>query len=262
MKHLVNGIELNVRSWGQGPAVLMIHGLGTNHHCFDEAARYVDTTRHRLVLPDLPGFGESDQREDLDYSMASLAQTLGQLLDQLEICEYHVVAHSMGGAVALLLAETHRPLSFACAEGNLVPEDAFMSGKISRLKEQRFVSVYSKWISLVEQSLDASSPDQNALFVSSLHQTSPLCLHRASRSCHALTTSGELARRFAELTCPRLYLLGEHSQRARGVPAVVTDQKVPVVTIPGQGHFLMERADLFYDELVAFVETATDKAVR
>jgi pimeloyl-ACP methyl ester carboxylesterase/membrane protein DedA with SNARE-associated domain len=60
--------------------------------------------KRRMIVPDLPGFGNSTH-EIADYSIRAHAIYLEELLDQLGIEKVHLVAHSMGGGVALKLAQ-------------------------------------------------------------------------------------------------------------------------------------------------------------
>ncbi|MCY3932668.1 MAG: alpha/beta fold hydrolase [Acidobacteria bacterium] len=58
----------------------------------------------RTIAPDLPGFGASDHRV-ADYSSRGHADSTLKLLDRLEVERFHVLGFSMGGAVALHLAD-------------------------------------------------------------------------------------------------------------------------------------------------------------
>lgn len=58
----------------------------------------------RTIAPDLPGFGASDHRV-ADYSSRGHADSTLRLLDRLNVERFHVLGFSMGGAVALHLAD-------------------------------------------------------------------------------------------------------------------------------------------------------------
>lgn len=62
-----------------------------------------DALRRRTIAPDLPGFGASDHRV-ADYSSRGHADSTLRLLDRLDVERFHVLGFSMGGAVALHLA--------------------------------------------------------------------------------------------------------------------------------------------------------------
>lgn len=251
-----NGIDLNVDVVGHGLEVLlMLHGLGASRRCFEEAPSHLDPSRFTLVMPDLPGFGESSVPDGLDLSMASIASAMEAVVASLSTRDIHIVAHSMGGGVGLLLADapTLRVRSFISAEGNLVAEDAVMSSKVSRLKESVFSKVFTKWLAMVEDSLGQDSVRQHELFLESLAATPPKVIHRTSTSCWALTLSGELAERFLALDCPKLYIVGEKTLLERSLPDPVTQAEVSIVTVPGVDHFVMENADAFYGAVRQFL---------
>jgi len=101
------------------PTLLLLHGSPGDAGNFWKLAQALPD-RYRLVAPDLPGFGDSEQHVP-DYSIAAHADYVIQLLDALEIDAVHVVAFSMGGGVAAHLAE-HAPqrvlsMSFVAAIG-------------------------------------------------------------------------------------------------------------------------------------------------
>ena len=90
---------------GDGPPVLLITGLG-GRHSFWAALKPQLTPRFRVVTFDHPGCGDSEAPGD-DLSVADLAALAVALLDRLEIDRASVVGHSMGGAIAQVLALDH-----------------------------------------------------------------------------------------------------------------------------------------------------------
>lgn len=100
-KVAVNGVRIARVEAGRGEAVLLLHGLGGSHDDWrlqlPEFAR-----RHRVVVPDLRGFGASDRREP--FTIQQHARDMLGLMSALGIARAHVVGLSMGGAVALEMA--------------------------------------------------------------------------------------------------------------------------------------------------------------
>jgi pimeloyl-ACP methyl ester carboxylesterase len=88
---------------GSGPAILLIHGFGTNtftwRHVLPDLAR-----DHRVVAVDMKGFGKSDKPLDERYSARDQAELLIELILARDLSNLTVVGHSYGGGVALLLA--------------------------------------------------------------------------------------------------------------------------------------------------------------
>jgi len=87
---------------GEGPALLLIHGIGD---CSDTWRNIIpDLARdHRVIAPDLLGHGRSDKPR-ADYSVAAYANGMRDLLSVLEVDRCTVIGHSLGGGVAMQFA--------------------------------------------------------------------------------------------------------------------------------------------------------------
>ncbi|MFN7983568.1 MAG: alpha/beta fold hydrolase [Vicinamibacterales bacterium] len=83
--------------------ILLIHGSPGRKEDLDGLARILSRDA-RVIVPDLPGFGTST-RDIPDYSFRAHARYIDALLERLDIPRVHVVAHSMGGGVALNLVD-------------------------------------------------------------------------------------------------------------------------------------------------------------
>lgn len=98
----VGDYDLFVAEAGQGPPLLLIHGLAGDHHAWDpQIAAW--SQRFRVVAPDSRGAGRSTQRDE-PISTAAMARDFLGLLDALEIDAAHVVGRSMGGSIAQHMA--------------------------------------------------------------------------------------------------------------------------------------------------------------
>jgi len=86
-------------------AVLMLHAATGDRSAWLRFARHLDP-RFALVIPDLPGHGGSSAELHLDYSIGAQAGRIKELLCNLTVGRVHLVANSMGGAIALHLAAT------------------------------------------------------------------------------------------------------------------------------------------------------------
>jgi pimeloyl-ACP methyl ester carboxylesterase/membrane protein DedA with SNARE-associated domain len=85
------------------PVVVLLHGSPGNSKDFNSLAPEL-AKHYRVIRPDLPGFGESTH-EVPDYSIHTHARYVLALLDKLNIERAHIVGFSMGGGVALNIAE-------------------------------------------------------------------------------------------------------------------------------------------------------------
>lgn len=99
---------------GKGPVIVLVHGFaGYKEYWLDLARRLVQD--HRVVIPDLPGWGESQRRDDADYGVAAQAQRLRAFLDALALDDVLLVGHSMGGHISGLDAANGDPRVAALA---------------------------------------------------------------------------------------------------------------------------------------------------
>lgn len=86
-----------------GVPVVLLHGFGGDKDNWSIYAPQI-TGKHRLISPDLPGFGENDRSLDRDYDVATQSHRLAQFLEALGISKCHLGGNSMGGFIALQFA--------------------------------------------------------------------------------------------------------------------------------------------------------------
>jgi len=92
--HTIRGRRLHVRDIGQGPAIVMIHGLAGQMRNFAAVVPLL-AAGHRLVLIDRPGSGHSPGRGD--DSLTDQAAIVAELIDRLGLDRPLIVGHSLLG---------------------------------------------------------------------------------------------------------------------------------------------------------------------
>ncbi len=98
----IDGRRANVVEMGDGPPLLLVHGLsGCWQNWLENIPRFART--HRVIAPDLPGFGASEMPRE-EISIDGYARFLENLCDALSIDAAAVVGNSMGGHIASELA--------------------------------------------------------------------------------------------------------------------------------------------------------------
>jgi pimeloyl-ACP methyl ester carboxylesterase len=88
---------------GQGEPVILLHGIPTWGYLWQGLLPAL-TKSHRVLIPDLLGFGYSDKSDRFDRSLARQAEMIATWLEQLGVVRASLVAHDIGGGVALRLA--------------------------------------------------------------------------------------------------------------------------------------------------------------
>ncbi len=105
-----DGVRLHYAVKGQPPGderspLMLVHGFPLTGSLWSELAEVL-RTRGLVVVPDLRGFGRSSVPAG-PYTMERMAADLVNLLDSLALSSVYVAGHSMGGYVALAMAELY-----------------------------------------------------------------------------------------------------------------------------------------------------------
>jgi pimeloyl-ACP methyl ester carboxylesterase len=108
---------------GQGPVLLLLHGLGCDHTTWEPVIDAL-AKRYTVIAPDLLGHGQS-AKPRADYSVGGYANAMRDLITVLGIDKVTVVGHSFGGGIAMQFAyqfpeRTERLI--LVASGGLGPE--------------------------------------------------------------------------------------------------------------------------------------------
>jgi pimeloyl-ACP methyl ester carboxylesterase len=113
----VGRLTVSTLTMGEGPDVLLLHGLGSSKASFLDTAAALSRSGYRVHALDLPGFGSSS-KGPAAYGATFFARTVFGVMDALGIASAHVVGNSMGGRVAIEMAlqrpERVRALALLC----------------------------------------------------------------------------------------------------------------------------------------------------
>lgn len=225
--------------------IVFLHGLACSRESFRHVFDFPYFSHMSLLLFDLIGFGTSSKPEQFSYTMEEHAYLCEQVLTQLPPCKLHIVVHSMGGAVGLLFSPRlfDRVQSFANLEGNLISEDC---GLLSRgIASVQFEEYRSQGFEEHKQQF-ADNP------VLRFDQSTPQAVYYSAQSLVKWSDSGELLKRFIQLSCKACYLFGEENHSMSVLQKLDT---IPTSMIHGSGHNMMvENPTEFYAKLAEFIE--------
>ncbi|USQ86808.1 alpha/beta hydrolase [Streptomyces phaeoluteigriseus] len=227
---------------GEEPARVYVHGLGAVSAVYHaHVAARPELAGRRSLFVDLPGHGISDRPQDFGYTLEEHADALAAALDAAGVAGAELVAHSMGGSVAIVLAHRRPDLvaRLVVTEANLdafPPTTAGSSGITSYTEEEFVDGGHARVLGEV-----------GPLWAATMRLADPRGLHR---SAVGLRRGSEPVMREI-LTgldkVERVYLHGELSGPLEGVDALEA-AGVRIMTVPDAGHNIM------FDHPDAFVQ--------
>jgi haloacetate dehalogenase len=144
---LPSGISLRVRTAGQGPVVLLLHGYPQTHICWHEVAPRLVNAGFHVVLSDLRGYGDSDKppsdQTHQPYSKREMANDQALLMRYLGHNKFHLVGHDRGARVAHRLARDFPGSVATVSFLDIVPTEYMYTQT-----DQRFATGYYHWFFL------------------------------------------------------------------------------------------------------------------
>ncbi len=234
-------ISYNFREEAEEP-ILFIHGLGCSKESFKDVWNFAEFENYTILTFDLLGFGDSSKPKAFSYTMEEHAEICKLIIEKFGLEQIHLVGHSMGGAIGLLLIEKipSKIVSFINLEGNLIGEDCTYSREAVRYSLEDFEGgVFEDFKSGIEDGKDlaaSTSPSTRRVFYNWLSKSDAYAFYRSSESLVEWSDSRELLKMFVELDIKRCYVFGEMN---KNLPVIKMLGDVPKVEISNSGHFMM-----------------------
>jgi haloalkane dehalogenase len=102
----VEDATIALRVFGQGPAVVLVHGFPVHGYTWHKLLPKLSETLTCYVV-DLPGLGDSDWSERTDFTFTAQAHRLKILFESLHLNSCALIAHDTGATIARLLTLLH-----------------------------------------------------------------------------------------------------------------------------------------------------------
>ena len=270
-------LRLHYLDWGnaQAPPLLLIHGNRDHAHNWDWTAARLQH-RYHIIAPDLRGHGDSQWSRGSMYAPAEYVYDIAQLVHQQRLAPLRIVAHSLGGLVALQytgifpelverLAVIEGWASVLAARGRPRPPERMRAWvetqrSLAARRPRRYASME-----------DASQRMQEANPHLSPDQVRHLTIHGANQNedgtytwkfdnyvhaGHAFDLPPEdVIELWHNITCPVLLITGAESwARSWSDPQELTDRFTDAryTVVEGAGHWVQ------HDQLDRFVDLVDD----
>jgi len=242
-----DGLELEVREQGGGPALILVHGFGGAKEDF---APHLDSLAadHRVITLDLRGHGESDGPDDpARYSLDRFAADLHSVLDALEVASGRFLGHSMGGMIVrrFVLAHPERvdALVFMDTSPGAPP------GLDREIIELGVQIANEQGMDELKRVMDAFGPLDTPSYLRMLEEDPGYrefgdakwaTLSRGMYTAMMVENCDQPDQLAAldAVTCPTMVLVGEEDERFLGVSRQMSEQiaGAEFVVIPAAGH--------------------------
>jgi magnesium chelatase accessory protein len=97
------GLRWHVTEAGQGPVLLLLHGTAASGHSWRRLLPAL-ARQFRVIVPDLPGHGQTSAPRAAGFALPAMARALGALLEVLEAAPVLAAGHSAGAAILARMA--------------------------------------------------------------------------------------------------------------------------------------------------------------
>jgi pimeloyl-ACP methyl ester carboxylesterase len=243
---------------GERAPVVALHGFGSTKEDWFDLAAHPAVASRRFLAWDAPGCGASRTNNPSAVSVPFLVRTAEAVLDWVGADRFHLVGHSMGGLTGLLLAARHpdRVLSFTAVEGNLAPEDCFLSRKVLTHAHDDPEAFLDAFVERARRSMEPGS----GLYAAGLRaKVAAEVVRPIFASMVELSDGGDLLATFLGLPSPRLFVHGEHNSGLRYLPALA-QAGVNVAGIDRSGHWPMYTHPVaLWDRIASFIDEAEER---
>jgi len=205
----LGGLRLRYRDEGQGPALMLVHGVGSRLESWDGVIAALGG-RYRTVRLDLRGHGLSDKPAG-PYSLGDFVGDVTGLLDHLGIARCHLAGFSLGGLIAQGFALSHpgrldHLVLLSTVAGRTDEERARVADRLvvvdKGLPGDHFRNSLSRWFT---DAYLAANPDVIARAEAGNKANDP----KAYAAAYRVLATSDLADRLHEVTAPTLVATGE-----------------------------------------------------
>jgi pimeloyl-ACP methyl ester carboxylesterase len=239
---------MSVRRTGSGRELVWIHGLGESSTSFEPVIAKLPQFAHTLV--DLPGYGRSAWPDE-PFGLEALADHLAAWLKARPLAT--VLGHSMGGVLAVMLAERGAASAIVDIDGNVTRADCTFSAQATAGSETDFVA---RDFAAMRDRIYRDGVADPALrtYHAAMCFAQPRTFYKQASDLVALSATESMAPRLAALTIPALFIAGVPRGISEQSRAALEHHRVRWIGIEPAGHWVyLDQLDAFATAVSQFV---------
>lgn len=141
----IKNLNINYVDYGneKGKTIVLLHGWGQNIEMMKPLTTMLQKD-FRIVILDLPGFGESDTPQII-YTIYDYVEIVKKLLEELKIEKPIMIGHSFGGKITLAYASKYNCEKIVLLASPFKKEIKKLSLKVKILKKLKKVPILNKF---------------------------------------------------------------------------------------------------------------------
>jgi pimeloyl-ACP methyl ester carboxylesterase len=236
----VDGTHVEIagmRRDGTGEPLVFLHGFDSTKEDYADVVQQAELSDRPVLAYDAPGCGATTCSDLESVTVPFLVAVAGRVLDAAGIGRCHLVGHSMGGLTALRVADRDpsRVAGFVDIEGNLAPEDCFLSRQVIDHQHPDPEGFLTEFTDRVWSSRFAAS----SLYAVGLpSKVRAAAVRPILESMVELSDHGDLLQEFLALPLPRMFMYGEQNRSLSYLPTLAA-HGIALAEVPRSGHFPM-----------------------
>ena len=265
MKAKVNDFEMYYEDIGEGPPLVLIHGMGGDSSEWSlltpELSKEV-----RCIAVDLRGHGKSE-KPDQPYTQDMFADDVAALLDALGVDKAYICGLSMGGFVALKMALNHpkkvRGLILIDTAARMPTKSIEVGARWAKIFAEKGLEAYieAEIRDIFHPMFARRHKDMVNLFAESMKTRDASTIARIQQGY--LKSPLAIENDIKKIKVPTLIIHGREDEVVPVEEAEFMHRQIPnsqIAIIPFSGHAaLLERKDFFIDVILYFIEESEKK---
>lgn len=233
MRINIDGININYMDEGTGDAVLLLHGWGGSIQTMIPIANILNG-KCRVIVPDLPGFGESDMPKE-PWNSYDYAQCIKKFIDALGLNSIMLFGHSHGGRISIILSSMYNFVK------KLILIDS--AGIIPKRKLKYYIRVYSfKLLKKIYVAFSKGDSKEEKLekFYKKYGSTDYRESQGVMRNTMVKVINDNLVDLLPDIKAPTLLIWGENDEDTPLYMGKLMEEKISdsgLIILKGAGHY-------------------------